>query len=101
MNIAEALKIKAAAKAYLGALAVAAQVALDYLPDHNTGWYTAAQVLLGVLGIIGIFAVPNKVAAAKQAMDQVIQQVEQTAPAVVVPDPAPVPVAAPEATPAP
>lgn len=76
MSITEALKIKTAAKAYLGAIAIAAQVALTYAPDHNTGWYTAVQGLVGALGVIGIFATPNKTAEAKQGVDGIVAQVQ-------------------------
>lgn len=74
MNLAEALKLKTAAKAWLGMLAVAAQVALTYLPDHNTGYYTAVQALVGFLSIIGIYAVPNKVTETKTVTDDILAQ---------------------------
>jgi hypothetical protein len=71
-GITDTLKLGTAAKAYLGGAAVAAQVALSYMPDHSSPYYTGCQGLLAVLGVIGIFAVPNKVTEAKQATDEAL-----------------------------
>jgi hypothetical protein len=73
--LADKLKLTTAAKAWMGGIALALQIAMSYIPDHANVWYNVAQGLVGVLGLLGIYAVPNKPASDP------------------VPDPAPAPVA--------
>ncbi len=65
----EKLHLSTAAKTWLAFVAVGAQVALSYIPAHDNMWYNITQALVGGLSLIGVYAVPNKVAAVKSAID--------------------------------
>jgi hypothetical protein len=100
-------KLPKFAKAIAGAVALAGSTALGFLP-HTDPWFNILTGVVAVLGIYGIYAIPNKVLAedvlgllGKVLPADVVAKIAPLVQSVVdAVDPAPAPVPAPVPNPA-